>query len=82
MGSLNFPKYSLGRLLWAMVLAAVGLSVMVKSGTPSVILFAAKCIVIGTCFGAAIGLIVDRPKLFMLIDAGLWLLFALYATLA
>ena len=82
MGSLKIPKFSVGRMLWAVTLVAAGLSIMVKSGSKSAALFAAECTAIGACFGAAVGLIVDRPRLLTLIGAGLWVLFALFAVLA
>jgi len=78
---LKFPKFSIARLLGAITLVSLGFGVLAVN-VGSAADFVAQLTIIGAFFGGAVGLIVGRPKLLTLIGAGLFLLFALRATLA
>jgi hypothetical protein len=77
---LTFPKFTIARLLGAMTLVALGFGVLLV-GPGSAAEFAVQITISGAFFGGAIGLIVGRPILLALIGAGLFLSFALRATL-
>ena len=73
------PQFNLRRMFAATALVAIGWWLMLGLRTPSHVLFITGSVVIGVCFGAAVGLLINRPKLCTLVGAGGWFLFAIFA---
>ena len=74
--------FNLRRMLLAVALVALGLCMMTHLTTPYAAVFMAGSVGIGITFGAAVGLITNRPKRWMLIGGLGWLLFSIYAVIA
>jgi hypothetical protein len=72
-------RFSVRRTFMAITLVAFGLAIMTQLRTPSHALWIAASVAIGSLFGAATGLILNRPLFWTLTGACGWLLFAIYA---
>ena len=75
-------QFNLRRMFLVVALVALGLWMMSHLETPYAAVFITGSVGIGVVFGAAFGLITNRPKRWMLIGGLGWLLFGVYAVIA